>query len=341
MNGTVVDVWLDLERHLARTERDGQVDRVIGPEKIALLRPDGRYGEALYSNDLDEPLIGLTLGYLARIVGVAVESNGVEATAVDGAAAIKVRVQQEAVGEAGHQIERAEIYLDETFLPLKMELDLGTGGSSRSSHTFRSEYVARDAVPADFFSFEHVRAKAKTSEDVLREAAKPYGRTYWLGEPFEGMVVERVSGMSELDGEPSLDLDYRPPNDAPHGPDEPYPCARIVQHTRRGWDETSARRTPNPDTPERIERGSLTVLGGEARIFEQPADRVLPPPQIEGEPPPRIPTLAESSQWIAEIAFEDVVVEVDAGCGPPGGNVYRSLDGIRHLLDSLQVLEME
>jgi hypothetical protein len=37
----------------------------------------------------------------------------------------------------------------------------------------------------------------------------------------------------------------------------------------------------------------------------------------------------------------DMVVELRADCGPPDKNPYRSLAGIQHLLDALQVLDLE
>lgn len=336
------DVWLDLERHVARKEKDGRIEKMFGPDKLASMNPfDGRYEEAQYSYDgIDEPLLGFTLEYLRRLI--LSENEGIDEAVVDGAPAVVVRVRQETNHDGVHRTEKATIYLDEAFLPLKM--DEGARLPCRSVHVFRTEYVARDAVPADFFSFEQVRAAAKTSADLLREAAKPFGRTYWFGEPFEGMVVGGVSD-DQQGSEPTMDFDYTPyrsVDNPTHGPDDPFPCARLSQHTRRGWDDLVERRRRNPILPERIERASLTVLGGEARIFEQPAGEFLPAPYPAGEPSPTPPALSDLSAWIALITFDDAVLELDMGCGgPPGKNPNQSLAGIRHLVDSLQVLEAE
>ena len=105
----------------------------------------------------------------------------------------------------------------------------------------------------------------------------------------------------------------------------------------RAWDDRQKLIAQNnPDAAKRVERDSRTVLGGEAHIFEQPADRVFEQPRIGDQPAPTPPTLAESSGWSAEITFPAAVVELIVSCGPPGKNRYRTLEGVRHLLDALQ-----
>jgi hypothetical protein len=338
----VSETWLDLERRIARLEQNGELYQVFGPDKVAQLGPDDRrYVEAQYSWDgIDEPLLGFSLGYLTRIVDQHVENKGIEETVVGGAAAISVRVQQETNSDGVHRTEKATIYLDEAFLPLKMELDIGAGDEYRTTHTFRNEYLARDAVAANFFSFDQLRAIAKTATDNLREAAQQFGRAYWLGDPFEEMVIERVTSGAQDDGEPSLGISYGMANAGAGGPDAPFPCATIYQYTKHGWDDTAARRAQHPDAANRIERDTRSVLTGEARIFELPADRVIQQPHIEGQVPPMPATLAESSRWVAEITLPDAVVELRVDCGPPGKNRYRSLDGVRHLLDALQPFDV-
>src|SRR4051812_19791986 len=46
----VFETWLDLDRHVARLEHNGELYRVFGPDKLAELSPaDGRYAESQYS----------------------------------------------------------------------------------------------------------------------------------------------------------------------------------------------------------------------------------------------------------------------------------------------------
>jgi hypothetical protein len=218
-----------------------------------------------------------------------------------------------------------------------MELDPGIGDEYRTTHTYRNEYLERDAVAADFFSFDQVRAIAKTASDNLREVAKPFGTAYWFGEQFEGMIAEGIAGSALDDSEPALNIGYGAENAGAGGPDAPFPCAHITQYTTRGWGEHQKRVAQNnPDAARRVERDSRSVLDGEARIFEQPADRIFEPPRIEGQPALTPPTLADSSGWSAEITFSASVVELSVYCGPPGKNPYRSLEGVRRLLDALQ-----
>lgn len=338
----VSETWLDLDRHIARLEQNGELYQLFGPDKVAELSPDDkRYVEAQYSWDgIDEPLLGFSLDYLTRIVDQRVEDKGIDEAVVDGVPAISVRVQQETNADGDHRTEMATIYLDETFLPLRMELDIGAGAEYRTTHTFRNEYLARDAVAADFFSFDQLRAISKTATDNLRDAAQPFGHAYWLGDPFEEMMIERVTSGAEDDGEPSLGVSYGMANAGAGRPDAPFPCAALNQYTKRGWDNAAARRAQHPDAVKRIERESRSVLDGGAHIFELPADRAIQQPHIEGQIPPTPATLAESSIWIAEVTLPDTVVELRVDCGPPGKNRYRSLEGVRHLLDALQAFDV-
>ena len=334
----VSETWLDLERHVARVEQNGELYQMFGPEKVAQLNPgDRRYGEALYSWDgIDEPLLAFTLNYLTRIIDLRVKYKGVEEAVVDGVAAIKVGVQQETNSDGNLRTEKATIYLDELFFPLKMELDVGAGAQYRTTIAYRNEYVVRDAVAAEFFSFDQVRAISKTASDNLRDAAKPFGVAYWLGDPFEDMRINRVNGGTLDDGEPSLNINYGMENAGAGGPDAPFPCAYLAQYTKRGWaDREKLVAQNNPGAAKRIERDTRALLDGEARIFELPG-RVIQQPHIEGQVPPMPATLAESSAWVAEITLPDSVVEVTVNCGPPGLNPYRSLDGMRRLLAALR-----
>ena len=332
----VIETWLDLERHVARVDIDGQVNTIFGDGRTATLEPDGRYFETEYIVSEDEPLAYRGLNYLTRIVDARAENTGIAEAVLDRVPAINVQVQQETDSDGVHRTEKAAIYLDESFLPLKMEADVGAGDEYRTTHAYRNEYLARDAVAADFFSFERLRAISKTATDNVRDAAKPFGRAYWLGDPFEEMVIDRVSGRAQDDGEPSLNISYGAANAGSNGPDAPFPCAALNQYTKRGWDDAAALRAQHPNATTRIERGTRPVLDGEARIFELPANRVIQQPHIEGQIPPTPATLAESSLWVAEITFPDAVVELRVDCGPPGKNRYRSREGVGHLLDSLK-----
>ena len=136
-----------------------------------------------------------------------------------------------------------------------------------------------------------------------------------------------------------MNISYGAANAGASGPDAPFPCASLNQDTKRGWDDAAALRAQHPNAATRIERETRPVLDGEARIFELPANRVIEQPHILGEVPPTPATLAESSVWIAEITLPAAVVELRVDCGPPGKNRYRSLEGVRHLVDALQVFD--
>lgn len=333
----VFESWLDLERSVARVDENGRVTGLFAGGRYAMFAPDRRYSE--YADTPapgDLPLLGFN--YLARITNEGAEETGIDEAVVDGTPAIRVRVEQETNSDGDRRTEKATIYLDEAFLPLNMDLDRGDG--LHSTHTYRNEYLARDAVAEDFFSFEPLRAIANTAtQDQLREAGQAFGRAYWLDDPFEAMILDRVGG-GTIDGEPPLDLSYGMQNAGTGGPDAPYPCVHISQETTQGWQnrqQLRASRNLNPSN--RVERDARTVLGGAARIFEDPADHVIQQPYIVGQLPPTPVTLAESSLWSAEIVFADAVVELSTNCGPAGKNPYRSLDGMRHLLDALRTFD--
>lgn len=335
----VSEAWLDFDRHVARIDRNGEVYQIFDADKLVMLSPfDGRYQESQYEFEgTDEPLIPFTLDYLERLTDQRIEGKGIDEAVVDGVAAIRVRMQRETNSDGVRGTEHATVYLDESFLPLRMEIDPGTGDEYRTTRTYRNEYLERDAVAADFFSFDQVRAIAKTASDNLRDAAKPFGTAYWFGERFEGMIAERVAGFAPEGGEPWLNIGYGAENAGAGGPDAPFPCARLTQYTIRGWGEHRKRVAQNnPDAARRVERDIRSVLDGEAHIFEQPADRIFEQPRIEGQPAPTPPTLVDSSGWSAEVTFSASVVELSVYCGPPGKNPYRSLEGVRHLLDALQ-----
>ncbi|HEX5478571.1 MAG TPA: hypothetical protein VFY79_02500, partial [Dehalococcoidia bacterium] len=343
---TVVETWLDSERHLARIDRDGAVTQIFGPDKLAELSPvDGRYTEGGYSwpGLEDAPLIGFTLDYLGRLLSDRAKNTALKPAVVDGAPAIAVSVRQPAQTIDGPAItEHATVYLSEDFLPLKMDFDYGKG-NSRTTHTYKTGYLQRDAVPANFFSFEQVRANAKTAAENLRAAAAhDFPRAYWLGERFEDVEMRSAtaSPLPSLNI-PILRISYEAPDAGAGGPDAVFPCFSLTEYTRQGWDAIARARPPLPETMKRIERAQRTALDGQAMIFEVPADRVLQAPRIAGQPEPTPAPLAAFSVWTAEVMLPDMVVELRADCGPPDKNPYRSLAGIQHLLDSLQPLGVQ
>jgi len=285
----VSEVWLDLERDLARVQsRYGP--RIYHEGKITELSPDGRFqqsgGQVRW---LDKSSVR-SLRYIttlrrALFFPEVIESTELRESEVDGLPAILVEVVWPYTLCSASGTATEKVYLDESFLPLRIDHDDDRrGGPDKDwSMVIENEFVDRDSLPEDLFSPEVVRALAVTPADDIARAVKAGLPAYWLGERFEDMVLEEAYVMEhhwESEGVRSLHITYR---GREPGPASPGFGVTISEYTTDDWDHQRAalQRTPWWEEPGTI-RTPVAVLGTEATLYQSlntgPAGR--PPSQL-------------------------------------------------------------
>jgi hypothetical protein len=343
---TKSEAWVDYERDLARVESGDEL-RVVYERHMALLF-DGRFRDAIIDSPA-EKVAPLELHYIRWLFDDAADLRGIEEAVVDGEPAIRVRLERDMYEYDAR--ESAAIDLSEGFLPLRAHYSTTISRFPDASTEFVYEFVARDSLPATFFTPEDVQAAAAPVVEPLREARAAGLAPYWLGEQFEETVLRDDSRFDPGTGDsgPMLRLQYGAP-----GQDvAPSPCIMIREYTRDAWDELVERaREENPDSLLLLEPDeSIDVPAGEALLFFGPGPPALPTPRISGpavtpDPdavpppgaPPPLPVVLDDTgaSLEARFIFDATVVEVDANCGPPGSNLYRTRDAFTRVLQSLR-----
>ena len=312
------EVWLDLERDVARVEEGEHRLRIFHEEKIAELGPRGRFQDAAIWHEpgLDKTS-ALSLGYIATLFARDIESTQLSAAEVEGIPAVLVEVVRPYRGDYTGTAT-TKLYLDEAFLPLSVDYhaDLRGAPDRDWSMVLENEFVDPDSLPEGFFSPEAVRALEVTPADDIARAAETGLRPYWLGERFEGMALQDAM-LYEDDGEPWLVVTY--------GQDKglmgPF-SVDIFEYTESGWDKRrSARERPPWWEEPGVIKTPVVVLGTEATLYEGP--------KREGE----------ESNWLVLVHLDDTVLHILPSGGPPGSNPYRDTDALLRLANSIRPFE--
>jgi hypothetical protein len=333
----VTDTWVDLEAEQARVEYNGEVARIFAGGLLAELH-DRRYIELPYSESRSEldPLISYTLPHILLLT-LAEEDVSIDDAVIDEAAAIRVRFKQEYGGDISGK-ETVSIYLDEQFLPVRIER---RGPGSRSSDTtYETTFVAPDSLPTDHFSLDAVKALARTPEDDLADIAATGREVYWLGNTFEDMVLRGDSRIGTLPGEPEVSLSYGPADFS-----TPSPCVRISYESAATWSDILAARTNKG----LIETERIDTTAGEFIVY---AGAAAPPSGVTvilepGQPistAPALPDAAEDTGVYYEALAtlgDGTGIMISPSCGPTGTNKYRSPEGLRLVLQSLRAFERD
>jgi len=326
----VSEVWLDLERDLARVEsRYGP--RIYHEGKITELSPEGRFQQSegqVRGLDKSSVLSLRYIGTLRRALSAeVVESTEVRESEVDGIPAILVEVVWPYTLCSASGTATESIYLDESFLPLRVDHDDDRkGGPDKDwSMVIENEFVDRDSLPEDLFSPEVVRALAVTPADDIARAVKAGLPAYWLRERFEDMALEEArveEWHGESEGIRSLHMTYR---GGEPGPASPGFGVTISEYTTDDWDSLTAtrQRTPWWEEPGTI-RTPVTVLGTEAALYR--SSHVVP----AGTPPAQL----------LVVRLDKTVLRIQPNVGDWQINPYRdNTDALLRLANSMRPFE--
>lgn len=304
-------VWLDLERDVARVQKGEDWLRIFHEGKIAELSGDGRFQDT----DVSEvpglvKTAALSVDHIAVLFAADSESAQVKAAKMQGMPATLVQVVRPYRGDyEGTTTWR--LYLDESFLPLRVDYHNAISGAPDRDWSMQveNEFVAQGSLPQDFFSPEAVRALEVTPADDIARAAEGGLEPYWLGEQFEEMALEDAR-VNEFDGIPVLDMTYRA---GPAGAEGPGFGVSISEYTRDDWDSRMATlgRTPWWQQATVI-KTRVIVQGTEATLYEDPF----------GLPPLNVGPEAKPSYWMLVAHLGDTVVEILPNVGDPATNPY-------------------
>ena len=310
------EVWLDLERGLARSEdyvddvlqEDGGV-RIYHDDRVAAVF-DGRFADAPITPGAGSaplPTSALALDYTGTLHAEQdVTSVELKEAAVDGTAAILVEIVLPAGDGAGDETDR--IFLSEQFLPLKVERR-GPGGDG--TLLFQNEFLARSSLPAELFSIEAVRAFEKTGADRMQEAVDAGFHPYWLGEQYLDLPLYDTDIIAGDDGQ-TLHVSYEA---NALGPDAPYGL-NIIEYDPEDWRE-------------RLDRFGQQEWWQEASVVRIPVTV-----------PDATATVYQATGNLAlVVGFDEVVLFVDANIGP--SNPYRTVEALSEVALALRPFEAE
>jgi hypothetical protein len=364
--GFTTEAWLDMERDVARV-LEGEWLQIFHEGKVAELGPNGRFHDAEFwpASELTKKA-ALSLEHIAALFDTNIDSTRIEAAELEGVPAILVEVidpyQRDYSGT-----EQWKIYLDESFLPMRIDYyaDIGGAPDNEWSMAVQNEFIDPASLPDDFFSPEAVREHEVTPiDDIAR--CKEFGlEAYWLGEQFEEMALQEVMLMGFDDFEPSegdiiLNMTYH------HGPvtsESPGYGVSFAEYTTEGWERRLADIAESGSTPwwERptVIKTSVIVQGNEATLYED-TSRLAPatvtregelPPTAESEgqrplgtvepnvPPTRTVVPAGTrpgSSWVLVVPLGDTMIEISPKVGDPAINPY--VDNTEALLRLAEVL---
>lgn len=324
------EVWLDLERDVARVEEGEHRLRIFHEEKIAELGPRGRFQDAgiWHAPGLDKTS-ALSLDYIETLFAKDIESTRLSVAEVDGSPAILVEAVRPYHGDySGTKF--IQVYLDDAFLPLRLDArtEISEIGETREISTrFDNQFVERDSLPEGFFSPEAVRALEVTPADDIARAAEAGLRPYWLGERFEGMALEDAME-TDSDGIRILHVTYRGGGSRPEDP--PF-AVSLREYTADDWDRWRAGLERAPWWERRAAvRTPVVVLGVEATLYEFPE---AVPPVPNGAPE------GGESAWLVLVHLEDTALLIEPSGGPPGSNPYRDAEALLRLANSVRPFE--
>jgi hypothetical protein len=322
-------VWVDLERDVARVQKGEDWLRIFHEGKIAELSPDGRFQDG----DVSEvpglvKTAALSLDHIAVLFAADSESPQVKAAKVQGMPATLVQVVRPYRGDYEGTVTW-RLYLDESFLPLRVDYHAAISGAPDRDWSMQveNEFVEEGSLPQDFFSPEAVRALEVTPADDIARAAEGGLKAYWLGEQFEEMALEDAR-VDEFDGIRVLNITYRGGGSGPEGPGF---GVSISEYTADDWERRMANldRTPWWEQPTVI-KTQVTVQGTPATLYEDPYS--LPPLNVgpEGKP----------SYWMLVAPLGDTVVEILPNVGDLASNPYvDNPEALLRLANSMQPFE--
>ena len=336
--GFTVEAWLDMERDVARVLEGEQRLRIFHEGKIAELGPNGRFQDAdIWAAPGLTKTAALSLEHTIALFDTDIERTSIHAAELEDVPAILVEVVDPYHGDYSG-IQARKIYLDESFLPLRIDYHADINGAPDNdwSMTVQNEFVDRASLPEGFFSPEVVRADEVTPVDDIARAAELWLEPYWLGEQFEEMVLEEamLMGLDETEppeGDVVLNLTY---HHGPVSPQSPGFGVSIAEYTTEGWERRLADIANSSHTPwweqSRVIKTTVVVQGTEATLYEDPYG--LPPLNVgpEGKP----------SSWMLVVSLGDTVVEILPNVGDPSANPYvGNPEGLVRLADSLRPSE--
>jgi hypothetical protein len=304
-------VWLDLERGLARSEEyvDGLLQedgglRVYHDDRVAAVF-DGRFSDGPITAGAGSaplPSEALALDYLGVLHAEEdVRSRKIREATVDDAPAILVEIVLPAGGDfEGDETNRS--FLSEQFLPLKVEQRGPVGGGTV---LFQNEFLARSSLPGDLFSVEAVRALEKTGADRMQEAVEAGFHPYWLGEQYLDLPLYDTDIIGGEDSQ-TLHVSYEA---NALGPDAPYGLS-IFEYSPDGW-QARLDRLDEPQWWELtgVERYPVSVPPGTAVVYNGP-------------------------DLLLIVEYPDAVLMIDANIGP--SNPYRTVEALSEVARALR-----
>jgi hypothetical protein len=331
-----LEVWLDLERNLARSEEyvDGKLQedgglRIYHDDHVAAIH-SGRFGDAIIgpAPPPPPPTSTMALDYIGTIFNDHATNTKLRAASANGTAAIEVDLDVPA-GETGQETANRRIFLNEQFLPIKVEAG-GSGGSAELR--FQSEFLVRDSLPADLFSVDVVRALVKTGADRMQEAVAAGFHPYWLGDPYKDLPLYDTNVGAGSGGVQIFHLTYEA-NANGGGPEKPPYGLTMMEFSPEGYatwlqnvGQTQWWQASN------VEHTIVGVTGATATVYRSPGQRPIAP-SVEGSPTPT-PNATPAFDLQLVVEYADAVLLVDANIGPT--NPYATVEAMTEIAQALR-----
>jgi hypothetical protein len=344
----VQEAWVYADQDLARIEYG-----IEGDEVRLEIYHDGKRAELSPSDrlqDVEFPAPGWSggkvsmeaLDYLEAIAESDVVVREIRADDVNSVAAIVVETEQPYEGDGYEGTTKNELYLDESFLPLRWHVERDVLGVDIMA-SFENEFVTPESLPADFFSPESVRELEVLPADRIAEALEAGIEPYWLGDQFEEISLQDARVDEAEGGIMILHLTYG--YEGRSGEDPPFGVT-ISEFTVEGWEgwfERSANAWWRSDS-ETLTTKKVDVLGESSTLYEDPnAGRPsidAPPPPGEEGPTPSTPV----PEWAASalvVQLGETVLLIESNVGPRYGNPYVPGQGLVRVANALQAFAPE
>jgi hypothetical protein len=332
------EVWLDLERGLAREEErlngelrgdEGRL-RVFHDDHVAAVY-SGRFSDAIFGPAPPPPTAALALDFLPTLfVERDVKSQKIEAATVDGKPAILVEVVAPAGGDFTGD-ETTRIFLDEQFLPIKKE---SRGPSGAGTVPYQNDFLARVSLPADLFSVDAVKAFVKTGADRMQEAVDAGFHPYWLGDPYTDLPLYDANVGAGSGGVQIFHLTYEA-NANGGGPEKPPYGLGMMEFSPKDWETwlgQSERWWQKPG----VEKIPVDIASGKATIYRAPGQRGPEPASVFGEATPT-PNATPAFNLQLVVEYADAALLIDPNIGP--SNPYATVEGMTEIAQALRPFE--
>jgi hypothetical protein len=151
------EIWVDAEKQLAREDDPDGVWKIHKEGCTASARHGTNAIGGSYQPDSQDPFLAKVLNYLLALEKTdEVLEREVVGVSIDGRDLLRLRIKVDHRGEWENK-NTTDLYLDEAFLPLRMEyrttLEI-VPGTLRTVYT--TEFVPRSSLAEDFFSIAHL-----------------------------------------------------------------------------------------------------------------------------------------------------------------------------------------